>query len=361
MKNYNTYSAVEFLQEDTFVRWLQYPDSQEKAVLFWKEWIAAHPDKRPEIDNARSIFKTLSNDDSVVDAAASKIRVWKKLDATLQPATVVNKAPTSGTASPLFRNRSVWMVAASLVLLIGLAIGLSNRQWFGEALPSDMVIVNNQEIVPTTVILPDGSSVKLYPEASISYPRKFTDSVRSITITGEAFFEIAKEKNRPFVVYSDHLISQVMGTSFFVRDQKGEVGATVSVVQGRVKVFINEKNPLSAGNSEDNGKELGNEEALYYNRSTKVLIEQDYQNRIAGLFEFNNVPVMEIFRQLEEFYGISIRIDGTEPSSCFLKASLLDKPLSEKISLICKAIDYSYSVTDNEWILVGNGCDGYRN
>lgn len=100
--------------------------------------------------------------------------------------------------------------------------------------PTHLITQIAQKGEKKQMVLPDGSVVMLNANSSITYPKDFTDH-RNITLTGQAFFQVTKDKSKPFVVTTDQLEVEVLGTSFDVNTNTHQK-PTVSVVSGVVKV-----------------------------------------------------------------------------------------------------------------------------
>jgi ferric-dicitrate binding protein FerR (iron transport regulator) len=95
---------------------------------------------------------------------------------------------------------------------------------------------SNPRGVKSTIHLPDGSQVVLNSESSIRYRDGFSGDIRSIELTGEAYFEVVKNTSRPFEVMAGGYTARVLGTSFNVRAFPGEQTVQVALVEGEVSV-----------------------------------------------------------------------------------------------------------------------------
>jgi ferric-dicitrate binding protein FerR (iron transport regulator) len=98
------------------------------------------------------------------------------------------------------------------------------------------VIKENLRGRKSTIFLNDGSIVYLNSESSIEYPEKFSDSLRVVKISGEAFFDIARDEHKPFIVHTDELAISVLGTSFNVNDFDENDRCKISLSSGKVSV-----------------------------------------------------------------------------------------------------------------------------
>jgi ferric-dicitrate binding protein FerR (iron transport regulator) len=94
------------------------------------------------------------------------------------------------------------------------------------------------------VVLPDGSKVWLNAESSLHFPTAFTGNQREVTLTGEAYFEVAKNKEKPFRVKVDGMSINVLGTHFNVNAYSDENTIKTSLLEGSVKIIKNNKSNL---------------------------------------------------------------------------------------------------------------------
>ena len=108
-----------------------------------------------------------------------------------------------------------------------------------------MIDKSNPRGMKTTILLSDGTKVKLNSETSLRYPEYFSDSVRIVYLKGEAFFEVERDESKPFIVISKGIRTKVLGTSFDIRAYPDEVELSVGVVEGKVQVTGTDKSGVS--------------------------------------------------------------------------------------------------------------------
>lgn len=140
------------------------------------------------------------------------------------------------------------------------------------------------------LVLPDGSVVWLNAESSITYPAVFPADERRVTITGEVYFEVSKDKTKPFRVVAGDQEVEVLGTHFNINAYIDEEHVKTSLLEGSVKV---NKHMLRPGEAFMNGKVGATD------------IEQDvaWKN---GVFNFNNQSLAQVMRQLARWYNLDV-------------------------------------------------------
>ncbi len=136
-----------------------------------------------------------------------------------------------------------WLKAAAVVLMV---IGVS---WFiidyrylrHEPMLITQVTERGQK---TTLVLPDGTKVRLNAKSTLTYPEEFEGNRREVTLSGEGFFEVAKNPDKPFVVHTPDFATQVLGTAFNVSAYR-EIKRAVTVREGEVQVMWKEDTTAS--------------------------------------------------------------------------------------------------------------------
>jgi len=138
--------------------------------------------------------------------------------------------------------------------------------------------------------LPDGTLVWLNAESSITYPTVFAATERSVTVTGEAYLEVAKEKNRPFRVMAGDANIEVLGTHFNINAYANEGHTKTSLLEGSVKINSRILQP---------GQAFANGEVF----QTNVARDVAWKN---GVFNFNDQNLAQVMRQLARWYNLEV-------------------------------------------------------
>jgi len=353
MKNYADFTAEDFAADDDFISWVRHPHPESSRDIFWRSWIGMHPGKLEEIEEARTMILAVVKEDQYIPHEAQQQKVWQKIHTTLE---LADEQPAS------IHHRQWWRAAAVLVVMLGGLWLLWNIRAADHipptaAVPGDFALYSNDSDIVKTIMLDDGSAVRMEPRSALRYPSHFNGQKREVYLTGEAFFEVKKDPLRPFLVHTQELVTRVLGTSFRVRNITGEANMMVQVATGRVSVF-NETEP----GSDNAAVVLTPNQQVVYKRSEKKLTKSLVQEPAvlkpfaAYSFEFQDVPVRQVFHTLEEAYGIEIVYDEELLAGCSIHASLNGVPLYEQLKLICKGIQGTYEVIDSHIIITSKGC-----
>jgi ferric-dicitrate binding protein FerR (iron transport regulator) len=185
------------------------------------------------------------------------------------------------------------------------------------------------------IVIPDGTNVWLNAASSISYPVPFENNKREVTITGEVYFEVAKDASRPFSVksYSDTIV--VLGTAFNVNSYHDEGPVRTTVAEGTVRVG---KLVLKRGEAAENGKRT-------YSDITADLSWK------RGLFAFSNADLPTIMRQLSRWYDIEVEYQGTIPKSKFSGEFYRSTSLSESLEIL-RYFNVNFNIQGRKIIII---------
>jgi ferric-dicitrate binding protein FerR (iron transport regulator) len=174
------------------------------------------------------------------------------------------------------------------------------------------------------LILPDGSKVWLNAASSITYPTAFVGAERKVSITGEAYFEIAKNEKAPFIVESKDVQIQVLGTHFNVNTYDDEDALKTTLLEGSIKVGNSILRP--------------GQQAILSRDNTpiKLVDHPDIDEVMAwknGAFKFNDATIESIMRQMARWYDVEVVYD-TRVSQHFIADVPRDVPASELLKLL---------------------------
>lgn len=154
------------------------------------------------------------------------------------------------------------------------------------------------------LVLPDGSQVWLNAKSSIRYPTVFLGNERKVEITGEAYFEIEKDKLKPFRVVANNQLTEVLGTHFNINAYADESTINTTLLEGSVKVSALKGNNMAF-------LKPGQQSRFLNSAEFKVLSDVDLDEAVAwknGFFEFNGADFNAIMRQLSRWYDVDVAI-----------------------------------------------------
>lgn len=207
----------------------------------------------------------------------------------------------------------------------------------GEVLYNTMATPKGRQYQLT---LPDGTQVWLNAASSIYFPTVFTDKKRAVTITGEAYLEVAPDPRRPFTVRVGKTNIEVLGTHFNVMAYDNEEQIKTTLLEGSVKIT-----------DEDRTATLRPGEELQLNtRQFEVIRNADVEAAVAwknGWFVFKDAGVETVMKQVERWYNISVRYEGKVIEKQFNGRISRSASLSELMEMLSFYDDMKCTINGN--------------
>lgn len=180
------------------------------------------------------------------------------------------------------------------------------------------------------ITLPDGSKVWLNSSSSIRFPASFADNERSVAITGEVYFEVKKDKRRPFRVHFQDNEIEVLGTSFNVMAYQDEPSSRTTLIEGSV----------SLTNSNNRKKLTPGEQAAINGNGNIKTTQVDVDEVIAwkkGLFYFRDESIEQVMKKASRWYDIQVEYQGSIPLRQFTGKVSMDVNISELLNMLSYA------------------------
>jgi ferric-dicitrate binding protein FerR (iron transport regulator) len=227
---------------------------------------------------------------------------------------------------------SLFQVAAILILL--LSFGFLSKVYLFDP-PEIIIAATGEEKQEFT--LPDGSQVHLNVHSELSYPEKFRRNSRKVSLTGEGFFKISRDPGMPFLVnISDQATVEVLGTSFNIESNITNNEVRVQVVEGRVAFYKpDEKESRAIMETGDQAELQDGEIRMSINPDHNFLSWQ------TGILNFQQCPITDVVRQLEEHYERVILLDNDIPKEITFTTTIDNQEIEdvlEEMSLVLELI-----------------------
>jgi transmembrane sensor len=369
----------DFVFDPTFRQWVL-NNHDPNNPPFWSSWVANNPGKAALFNYAKAIVYALSVNHQQLSDAEMKREIQdilRKAGQGLLHHEPMAVSPAHRPAyKPVYKKRYPWMAAAAAIVIAVTGWYFYKQAGRQPATQAESEVlssggssaafieqVNNTDTMQL-VTLSDGSKVQLAPSSKLKYAQHAAGKKREVELTGEAFFDVKKDPAVPFFVYTQNMVTKVLGTSFTVKAHASEKRASVLVKTGKVSVYkkenFSDKNLVA--NKLDGVIVMPNQQVvldLETNQLSKtivdkpVMLEAGNDNR----FTFNATPLKEVFATLQQAYGITIMYDEAIISSCSLSASLGNESFYDKLNLICKTVDATYESIDGTIIISSKGCN----
>lgn len=194
--------------------------------------------------------------------------------------------------------------------------------------------------------LPDGSMGHLNGGSSLKYPVNFSGN-RNLSLIGEAYFEVAKDKKHPFTVQTKYANVQVFGTKFDVCAYDGDTEVFTTLEEGSVKVFNKiEKSSAMLTPGEQNVINTSN--GKMQNIPVKTNLYTSWKDE---MLRFDNSPFDEVVKKMERWYGVKIKLDKSLKYSENYTFTVRTESLRELLQLLSITTSMSFKI-DNDTVMI---------
>ncbi|WP_373512664.1 FecR family protein [Persicitalea sp.] len=361
----NTYTRIQdFLDDDSFVQWVL----AGRNDGHWRQFLAENPQQSGLVKQARSLIEDIRQQEGADLPPMSQRLVWARISANLR---TPEEATNESSAFKIGRY-GVWQWVAGLVLMLGLSWfswqgrpggPISYRQSTTSVQERSELIERINELeTPLEIALEDGSVVRLSKDSKLTHPKEFGSKNRNVILVGEAFFEVAKDSERPFYIYANEVVTKVLGTSFRIRAFEKEEDVTVQVSTGRVSVYKQRR--ISLSDPETDGLVLLPNQQAVISRTDQSLSRRLVEKPAPILKKsfdtlprhYDEVPASRILRDIETRYGITILFNDDVLDHCVMTTALGEESLYDQLDLICKTIGASYKEVDGQLVVESKGC-----
>lgn len=306
------------------------PDEEETL----EHWLAESPEHRKRLEELQWLWdgssKALAPAPRPVDTEAALLRVKSRLK-------------TAGSAQPLRWQRSFWMRAAAVFLLAVAGV----YWWQSGNTPAPVRIVAAGSVLTDT--LTDGSVVTLERQSGLTLARQFNRRERRLRLDGEAFFDVAPDTTRPFVVEVQELEVRVVGTEFTADNTTDPGKVIVTVSEGKVLVASKTHSVLlQAG-----------EQAVFDRR--KGSLQRTGRKPDQGVFGnrlllYNATPLSKVVQDINTRYGAKVKLNNKVLENCRLNARYNNLPLERLLELIAESFSLTVKKEGDTYVLDGEGC-----
>ena len=189
------------------------------------------------------------------------------------------------------------------------------------------------------VHLPDGSVVTLNGESSLLYPTTFSESVRKVTLIGEAFFEVTPNPDKSFVVETEQLSTEVLGTSFNIEAYAMQKDVKVTLATGKVRVKAGMQELILAPAQQ---AVYQKDKAEMYAKQVNIALYTDWRK---GILHFDESSLTVVAAQIEKFYGIPVQLEVKDAEHYYISGTFVKEPLEvvlKQLSFTDEELNYKF-------------------
>ena len=296
-----------------------------------EKWIVADAINKKHFEDFKLIWDKSKN-----FAATSRLdenESWQKFKARIHSSNT-KKSPVK------IMHTFQWLKVAAMVVFVAGAAAIAYKM-FNQKEIKTVAVKSMDKVITDT--LPDQSVITLNKNSTIDYPEKFTGETRTVSLQGEAFFSVAHDKTKPFIIHINDVTIKVVGTSFNVKSFNGNT--EVIVETGVVEVIHNKKEI-----------DLHPHEKILVKKDENVLSKEKSTGELYNYyrtkeFECDNTPLWELVQVLNQAYNVNIVIENKELRNLPLTTTFNNESLDKILEIIQQTFNISVSKTGGEIIL----------
>ncbi|WP_200978055.1 FecR family protein [Echinicola sp. 20G] len=331
---YDQFEVEDFLNDEFFIQWVKHPG--DETDHFWLKWIGEHPEKLHLIQKAREIILFIDYKDKSVLSDKYYMDLYEN---------IVEK---SNITIPDHEVKFPWKnwhkVAAILIVVVSsvycLRHFLSNDKMISSSDVPEMITKCNPSGQKTGFRLPDGTVVYLNASSKLTYPSVFKEDERRVSMKGEAYFDVAEDKERPFIIETGDDIIKVLGTSFNLVHSNNEL--KVALVKGSV----------AYEDAEGNTVRIKPNQMLVKDKNGKVSKTPFDMLEVTGWKDkyliFKDDGFVELSSKLEKWFGVKIVSDLKVDSTWSYSGVYHDKSLEYVLEGISIASDFDFKINQKK-------------
>ncbi len=313
-----------------------------------EQWAAASGQNKQELEQHLILLKKTDEFFRIKKFDSNK--AWNEVNQKISPTESLSRFS-------LFRKKtSVLIYEYAAILLIAVLLGSIGYYLVkSQVNPTYAEITSGNNQSARELVLPDGSTVTLNSNSRVEYPKKFKNQVREVTVTGEVFFDVTPDPNRPFIINAGEARIEVLGTSFNVNAYPEAESVEVTVESGTVQVLCCE------GEDKLETVELllnAGEKGTLYSSSKKL--EKTWNNDLNYLawkthnLMFEKTRLAEVAKYLNKVYHIDVRLENKELENLVLTAQFEKKSADFILDVIRLTFDLDLKQENDVYILSDN-------
>ena len=320
----------------------------EDAML--NKWMEESEDNRQYFMQLEKLFKESAAANAIVDVDtdAAWINLKQKLNRDNKPKLIDFNKPVTGSRGQKNNYRLLLRIAAAIAFVALTATVYVF--YFKDRLQTVNYAAINE---PKTILLPDSTTVLLNRYTTLAF--SYNNKQRQVEFSGEAFFEIKHDNERPFVIQLNELTIEDIGTSFNVKAPAGSDSVQVIVTEGLVKL----SSPIDADYNFSSMLRPG-QQAVYSHKTktikATILADTNALAYKTKVFVFENASLPSAAQKLMEVYNVKITI-AKPLNDCHITATFKNEKIDAVMEVIATTLNLKLTISGNDYKLEGEGCD----
>lgn len=318
------------------------PEEQQELRV----WMDESPENRREYEDYQKVWQLSNPLNEIQDFQTSA--EWKKLETAIDQ----DHISTPHRKSVPFR-QSPWLSVAASVAFLVIAALVVYMFLFNSGGNEIVMESGDQEI---HFRLPDGSQVWLNRNSTLSYEEEFSEAERNVSLSGEAFFEVEKNRKKPFVIRAEKAEVRVLGTSFNIKAYPEAAQTEVYVKSGKVSLGVQEQEAQKARKIILTPGETGilqkGDLSLNLTKDTSPNVLAWKDNKLV----FEKATLRQVVKTLEEYFAVNISVSGSTILECRFTSTFTEPELEEVLEVLRLTLNLTITREGDSLRIKGEGC-----
>lgn len=336
---YLDYSLQDFLDDDAFIKWVSGKEQDAVAAQFWSEFPVLYPTAAANFEFAASVIRSYRSQE-FWDNKDNKARVLERITATIE---------NQGARPARMRWLNNWVRAAAIALVVTAGGYMIVNHYFRSHM--EQIATGYGEM--RTVTLPDHSTVTLNASSAISFNEEWSDKKpREVWVEGEAYFDVKHISRtgpgQQFIVHSNGISIEVLGTSFNVRSRHGRT--KVGLITGKIKVDYNKNRSLVM---------LPGDYVEYADNKLSVTRKLDQPEKIKRWTEiqltFTDATLGEIIETLQDNYGYTVKVTDASLRKLKIEGDINVTNVEELLTVITTTLNVTIDHPYKKELVITSG------
>jgi ferric-dicitrate binding protein FerR (iron transport regulator) len=339
-------------------------EATEEELAALEAWLSRFPERRPQLETLRGLWKA----QPMVQNSDSLNRHLQRLSAhRAEPATEPSPPPHRRSWLLRTMTRNPWTplsVAASLaIVIVGLYLLTAKKRKQHNSENTVMTKPGSK----SKIVLPDGSQVWLNADSRLTYDENFRGPNREVRLCGEAYFDIAKDKDHPFIIHATSIDVKVLGTSLNIRSYRNEKNTEAVLIKGSIEVSLhsnpdkkiilqpnqkimveNRTEPATTGAQQTSVKKTAPEMVVakaHFQQEDSIATEVLWlKNKLA----FDQETLGDVAAKIERWYNVKVNILDDSLRLTEYSAVFEDESLSQVMEALRLTGKFKYSINRKE-------------
>ncbi len=392
---YLDFTLEELLEDPAFIAWVLRLENQNE----WEVFLSGHPEFRNKAKTAREIIELLKEKDDYLDEGEI-VRMWKNIDRFDD--LMIKRSPTL-SVHRFLRYAAILVLALSLGGMMFWYLSHDTKSYEFTTLPTkgtsnksrlslangtvvdlekedskvamnggQHVLIDNEKeidlgkekpgeeikmnevVIPfgkkSHLILEDGTKVWLNAGSRMAFPTKFKGHTKEVFLDGEAYFEVFRNENQPFVVNTGDISIRVLGTRFNLTAYQNDKITETVLLEG--KISLSDRSALGYLKKETI---VSPNQKASYDRGERTILVREEPNAdltiawIEGMFKFSQQSLLEVLNKLQQYYHVQFVYDREFSTSDLISGKLDLKDSIDKVMMALSDVaELKYRIEDNK-------------